>query len=114
MELTELAPNMSVGPQIGPDDLDELARRGFTDIVCNRPDEEHGVTSGSEALGARAETLGLAFHYLPIRHGHGFEAQAERMGEILRRPGTKMFAYCRSGARSSNAWALAQTDRAGA
>ena len=106
MNITELAPGFSVGPQIETDDLNELAREGFTDIVCNRPDEEHPDGPVSTQMADRAAALGLAFHYLPIVHGEPFTAQAQRLAELTGRPGAKVFAYCRSGARSANAWTL--------
>ena len=55
MDMTQLAPNLYVGPQISADDLEVLWNQGFTDVACNRPDAEHpdGATSGAMAAMAR-------------------------------------------------------------
>ena len=110
MDMTQLAPNLYVGPQISADDLEVLWNQGFTDVACNRPDAEHpdGATSG--AMAAMARKLGFAFHYLPIAPGEPFDVQAEALSELVKKPGSKVFAYCRSGARSSKAWALARSN----
>lgn len=109
MHITQLAPNLFVGPQIAEDDLRVLSREGFTDVVCNRPDAEHPGTASSSSMADAAEGLGLAFHYLPITPGVPFTDAAEELATLVSRPGTKVLAYCRSGARSSNAWSLVQT-----
>lgn len=106
MDITDLSPSFSVGAQIGPEDVAALARRGFTDIVCNRPDAEHPDGPGSATIADAASRHGLTFHYLPITPGQPFDAEAQRLATVASRSGAKVFAYCRSGARASNAWAL--------
>ena len=113
MEINPLSPNVSVGAQIGPEDLQAVAREGFTDVVCNRPDAEHPQDPDAATMKARASELGLTFHYLPITHGEPFDAQARHLAELMGRSGAKVFAYCRSGARSASAWALARDIQSG-
>lgn len=113
MEISQLAPNLFVGAQIAPKDLKYLANDGFTEIVCNRPDAEHPEDPGSAEMAGLTANLGMTFHYLPIKHGEAFETQAKRLADLASSPDAKVFAYCRSGARSSNAWALAQTLQSG-
>ena len=108
MDMTQLAPNLFVGPQIAEDELASLAGNGFTDVVCNRPDDEHPGDAPSSVMASIAEGLGLAFHYHPIVPGEPFAEQAGKLAAVVARPNAKTFAYCRSGARSANAWALAQ------
>ncbi len=110
MDMTQLAPNLFVGPQIAAADLSELAREGFTDVVCNRPDAEHPETAPSAKMADIAKGLGMTFHYHPITPGNPFAEQAKHLSAIVAGPKAKVFAYCRSGTRSSNAWALAQTE----
>ncbi|KNG93896.1 hypothetical protein ATO11_10580 [Pseudaestuariivita atlantica] len=110
MDMIQIAPNLSVGPQITEDDLSDLAQAGFTDIVCNRPDEEHPEDTPSTQMAVTAEGLGMAFHYHPITPGEPFAEEAEKLARVVARPGAKVFAYCRSGARATNAWLLTQAD----
>ncbi len=108
MDVTQLAPNLFVAPQITEDDLLLLSREGFTDVVCNRPDEEHPESATSTTMADVAKDLGLAFHYLPITPGEPFAAEARALAKVVAQPGAKVFAYCRSGTRTSNAWSLAK------
>ena len=110
MDMTQLAPNLYVGAQIAEEDLGELARKGFTDVVCNRPDAEHPESAPSSSMADVAKGLGLAFHYLPITPGEPFVAEADALSKVVARPRAKVLAYCRSGTRASNAWSLAQAN----
>lgn len=108
MERQQLTPKLLVGPQIGTADLEDLARQGFTDIVCHRPDAEHPEGDTSQIIKEAAEKAGLLFHYLPITPGKRFEQEAGDLSQIVIGAEGKTFAYCRSGLRASNAWWLAQ------
>ena len=106
MEKTQIAPNLFVGPQIVPDDLELLAREGFTDVVCNRPDAEHHESSGSLKMAEIAKRQGLQFHYLPISHAEPLANQAQKLSQLTAQTEAKIFAYCRSGARSTHCWSI--------
>lgn len=110
MEMTQLAPNLFVGAQIAEEDLAELADEGFTDVVCNRPDAEHPGSAMSSNMTEVAKGFGLAFHYHPIAPGEPFSEEADELAGIVAQPNAKVFAYCRSGMRATNAWSLAQTN----
>ncbi|WP_050927555.1 TIGR01244 family sulfur transferase [Aestuariivita boseongensis] len=112
MERTQLAENLYVGSQIAETDLAALKQDGFTDVICNRPDEEHPGEAASAEMQKIATNLGLAFHYQPIAPGEPFARQASFLKRIVTQPGKKVFAYCRSGARSTNAWNLVETSSA--
>ena len=111
MEMTQLAPNLFVCAQIAEEDLSKLACEGFTDVVCNRPDDEHPGNAPSSRMADVAKGLGLAFHYLPIMPGEPFAAEADALSKVVARPGAKVLAYCRSGMRASNAWSLARANQ---
>ena len=97
---------ISVAPQIDPADVTDIARAGFVAIVNNRPDDEEAGQPEGEAVRAVAETLGLAYHAIPITHA-GFSAtQVEAMRDVLDQVDGPVLAYCRSGTRSANLWAL--------
>ena len=102
---------VSVAPQIDPADVVEAARAGFTTIVNNRPDEEEVGQPGGDSIRTVAETLGIAYHAIPISHA-GFSApQVEAMRNVLAEAQGPVLAYCRSGTRSANLWALAEASR---
>jgi sulfide:quinone oxidoreductase len=113
MEIKQIAPNLFVGAQITEENLLALAREGFTDVVCNRPDAEHPESATSTTMAQIAKGLGIAFHYLPITPGEPFPEQSRRLARVVAKPSAKVFAYCRSGMRAANAWALAQADQSG-
>ena len=108
MDIRQLSENLFVGPQINPNDLAALARQGFTDVICNRPDNEHSKDASSAKMNALASELGLTFHYLPITPNEPFNQQAQALASLVAQGDKKLFAYCRSGARSSNAWSFAR------
>lgn len=109
MEKHQLARNVFIGPQISGDDLICLRNEGFTDVICNRPDEEHPQGMTAEKLGEISARLGVSFHYHPVAPGTAFDDAAEKLGTIAARSNTRVFAYCRTGARSSKIWALSNT-----
>ena len=98
---------ISVAPQIDPDDMAEIAASGFTTIVNNRPDgEDFGQPSGDEIAAAAAE-LGLSYTAIPITHAGFSHPQIDAMTQALVGADGPVLAYCRSGTRSCNLWALA-------
>jgi uncharacterized protein (TIGR01244 family) len=100
--------HVSVAPQITAKEVIEAAHAGFVEIVNNRPDdEEPGQPSGAEIAAAAAEA-GIAYRAIPVTHA-GFSAnQVEAMATALTAAGGPVLAYCRSGTRSANLWALAR------
>ena len=107
MNVINLSQNFSIGPRMALRDLQALADEGFTDIVCNLPDTELPEGPLSDEVSRSAQDLGLKYHYLPIQPGQDIEQQVIALRSILRKPGTRTFAYCRSGARAAKAFELA-------
>ena len=58
MTITEITPDYSVAPQIAPDDVAEIAGRGFRAIMCNRPDDESPGQADAAVIRAEAERAG--------------------------------------------------------
>ena len=102
---------ISVAPQISPADVTDIARAGFRAIVNNRPDEEEPGQPSGDAIRAVAETLGLSYHAIPVTHAGFSMPQVEAMRAAIDGAGGPVFAYCRSGTRSTNLWALAEASR---
>ncbi|NIJ21466.1 uncharacterized protein (TIGR01244 family) [Sphingomonas naasensis] len=113
MTLRRIDDSISVAPQITPEQIPDIAAAGFTAIVNNRPEgEELGQPTGAEVRAA-AEAAGLGYAEIPVTHA-GFSAtQVEAMAKALAAAPGPVLAYCRSGTRSCNLWALAEASRGG-
>jgi sulfide:quinone oxidoreductase len=104
----KLSPKLEVSGQIQPADVPELARKGFTAIVNNRPDGEEPGQPSAEEVRTAAEAEGLAYVYLPMVPAElSPELVSDLAAAIERSPGP-VLAHCRSGMRSVLLWALAQ------
>ena len=99
--------SIAVAPQIDPAELADLAAAGFTAIVNNRPDgEDHGQPTGDE-IATAAAALGLSYTAIPVTHAGFSHPQIDAMAAMLAEATGPVLAYCRSGTRSCNLWALA-------
>ncbi|AWX94120.1 TIGR01244 family phosphatase [Paracoccus mutanolyticus] len=105
MDLRQLTPDLSVSPQVQPEDLQALAQAGFRVLINNRPDAEVGPDTDSTAMRAAAEAAGMEYREIPFVPGELTPDMVEAQAEALALPGRKL-AYCRSGNRSTVLWAL--------
>jgi len=108
MSITKISDEFFVGPQIEPKDVAVLAQQGFRAIICNRPDNEQSGQTAASAVGRAAAEAGLAFHYIPVVPGQSGRAEVEAMAKALKAADGPVFAYCRSGARSSGLFQAAR------
>ena len=107
-----LAPDIAVAAQIGVADVAAARNAGFAAIVCNRPDGEDAGQVDAAVIATAATAAGLRFAHIPV-DARGIDdgliaAMAAEIGA-----GGKVLAYCRSGTRSTNLWALAAASRGG-
>ncbi|MBX9617025.1 MAG: TIGR01244 family phosphatase [Caulobacteraceae bacterium] len=103
-----LAPGILVAPQVSPDSLADLAGAGVRVLVSHRPDgEEPGQPSAADMAGAAA-AAGLRFVHIPVS-GMPDAAAVSATADVLKTLGTdeSILMFCRSGTRSTVAWALA-------
>ena len=99
-----------VDGQIGPGDVATLKAMGVTLIVNNRPDGEDADQPTSEEIEAAARDAGVDYRHVPIARGLG-PSDIEAMREAMHSVGEgKLFAFCRSGNRSTLAWAVAKSE----
>ena len=99
-----------VDGQIGPDDVQELKALGVTLIVNNRPDGEDAGQPTSDEIEAAAREAGIEYRHVPIARGLG-PSDIEAMREAMHSASEgKLFAFCRSGNRSTLAWAVARSE----
>lgn len=105
-------PGIAVAPQIAPEDVATAKAQGFTTIVNNRPDGESADQPSGESIRAAAEAAGLRYVAIPIDQTGFSMAQVQAMQAALA-TGGPVLAFCRSGTRSTNLWALAEAARGG-
>jgi sulfide:quinone oxidoreductase len=98
----------TASPQIDPQDAAEIARQGYTAIINNRPDGEEPGQPSSAEIAAAAQAAGLAYAHIPIAGGAAGEADICAMADAIKAASGPVFAFCRSGTRSTILWALSQ------
>lgn len=110
MNYAQLTPTYAVAPQIDPSDAEAIRAAGFTDVICNRPDDEVGAEHRASAIEAALTAAGVRFHTNPAVSGAMTGAEVQRQAELLAAADGPVLAYCRSGTRSSILWALGEKD----
>lgn len=103
-----LTADFAVSPQIRPEDVAVLHEQGFKVVICNRPDGETADQTPFADIQALCLQHGMAFHYLPMITRDDAIAHVSKMQQIMQQQPGKVFAYCRSGTRSSILWQTAQ------
>ena len=99
--------SISVAPQIAVEQVADIAAAGFKTIVNNRPDDEDAGQPSGDAIRAAAEAAGLNYVAIPVTHAGFSHPQIDAMSQALTEAKGPVLAYCRSGTRSCNLWALA-------
>lgn len=92
-------------PQIGIGEVGEAAAMGVTLIINNRPDGEEFGQPEAATMAAAAHALGLDYLYAPVRGMPN--AEAVEAVEAALNDQTPVLMHCKSGMRSTVAWALA-------
>lgn len=96
-------------PQLSPEALTGLARAGIGRVINNRPDHEEPGQPTAAEMEAAARAAGLDYVWIPIS-GMPSPAQAAAVGDALADAKPTVL-FCRSGMRSSAAWAMAECAR---
>lgn len=107
MKLAVLTPNVTALPQPSPEQVTELARRGYRTIIGNRPEGEAPDQPGWLELKAAATAAGMEAVQIPVIPGQIGEEDVQAFRQALERLPKPIAAFCRTGARSTLLWALA-------
>lgn len=107
MDIKTINEKVSVSPQISPNDLPALKEAGFTTIINNRPDGEAPDQPAGALIEEEAKKLGLTYIAIPMGRDGVSPDMIEATRNAMAVDG-KVFAYCRSGTRSTTLWALSQ------
>lgn len=113
MQIHELEPGFAIADAVTPTDLDEIARRGFRAVICNRRPGEAEDHPDDRSLRDRAAELGLAWRCIPVTPGSYAETDIAAFGEALDTLPVPILAFCRSGKRAVHLWAQARSREAG-
>ena len=101
--LRQIAADVYVAPQLGPEAMAEVAALGFKSVVNNRPDFEHGPGQPASAqIEAAALAAGLQYRHLPVDGGWQSPDEIAAFAKLLQELPHPLLVFCRSGARSTN------------
>jgi len=104
MDIKKIDDRFSITSQITPADVPEIARLGFSGIVCARPDNEESGQPDFAEVAAAAEQAGLKIAHIPVSGALG-EGQIIRFAEAMEEMEGAVLGYCRSGARAGSLYA---------
>ena len=108
MNIKELSKDISVSEQITLKDVQTIRDAGFKTIVCHRPNDEVGDYVHFDEVVALAKKLGLSSVHQPVISGKISNDDGQRFKNIMDSSAAPLFAYCRTGTRSTTLWALAK------
>ena len=108
MEIRKINDDYAVSAQINPEDIAEIKAAGYRSIICNRPDDEQPGQPSAQEIAVAAAAADLIFRHIPFVGGQMTDDDVRKMAEALDEIPGPVFAFCRSGARSTNIYAAAQ------
>jgi len=111
LEVKRINEQVSVAPQISVDDIGAIKAAGFTAIINNRPDGEAPDQPAGETIRYAAEAAGLTYYFIPLGREGVSPDMVEKTKAALEGSAGPVFAYCRSGTRSTTLWALSQAGK---
>lgn len=106
MNLKQLDDKVSVSAQVALADIDELARRGFRTLICNRPDNEDAGQPAFEDIAAAARAAGMKTVFQPVTSATLDVEAARRFAAAVEESDGPVFAYCRTGTRCTMLWTI--------
>jgi len=113
MEYRQITEDYAVAGQIQPEDVGAIKAAGFRSVICNRPDNEQPGQPSHDAIKSAVEAAGLAFRYIPVVSGQITPEDVADQASALDELEGPVLAFCRSGARCTNLYALVQERKQG-
>jgi sulfide:quinone oxidoreductase len=108
LQLIQLTDTLFVSGQPTSGDIAALAERGFTTLICNRPDGESPGQASMDEIEALAQQHGMSFVRYPVNPVTFPGEDLEGLGLAFDGPG-KVLAYCRTGTRCTNLWVASRS-----
>ncbi len=118
MEIKKIDQRFSTAGQLSEADLETVASQGYQLVINFRPDGEGGDTQpANAALADKAQTLGLAYAYVPVVPNQIQPAHVEQVSKLLSQHKGPVLGFCRTGNRANNVyqqalhtWGLPESD----
>ncbi len=108
MRVLELAPQVFVTGQLYEHDVRLAAKQGVRTIMNNRPDGEAPGQPLSADLAKVAEELGITYVDHPFVMPSVTREDVEEFGRVCEQLDRPLLIFCRSGARSTRMWEMAE------
>ena len=111
MMLNKIIDDYVVSDQITEEDIEQLKEAGFKTIFCNRPDNEEQNQVTVKSIQDKAIERGLNFIHQPVIGGQISQNDIDQFSDYYDAAEKPIFAYCRTGTRSSMLWALSESGK---
>ena len=111
MKLNKIIEDYVVSDQIIEEDIVKLKEAGFKTIFCNRPDNEEKNQVTVNSIRDRVIENGLNFIHQPVVGGQITQNDIDQFSDYYDNAEKPIFAYCRTGTRSSMLWALSESGK---
>lgn len=108
MDIKPLDDRVSVSGQVAPGEIGEIAKRGFTTLICNRPDGEAPGQPRFDEIAAQARAAGIDPVFLPVTSATIGPAAAREFADAIDKSAGPVLAYCRTGTRCTALWTLSR------
>lgn len=99
---------VAVSGQITVEHVQAIADAGYKSLICNRPDGEAPDQTDVALIEEAAQRAGLAFRFIPVLSSGMTIENVEATRTALDDLDRPVYAYCRSGARSTNVYNMAK------
>ncbi len=114
MIIKNITADFAVAEQLSVEDVDALAAQGVKGLMCNRPDSETEDQPAYAQIEAAALRNGLQIRHVPVVSGAISDSDIAAFGVAFAELPRPMVAFCRSGSRSVNLWAMDQASKGAA
>ena len=111
MMLNKIIDDYVVSDQISEEDVEKLKNAGFKTIFCNRPDNEEENQITVKSIQDKVIKSGLNFVHQPVIGGQISQNDIDQFSDYYDEAEKPIFAYCRTGTRSSMLWALSESGK---
>ena len=108
MNIKAITEGFSVAEQLSVADVEALAAQGVKSLICNRPDGEGEDQPSYAHIEAAAQEQGMLVRHIPVVSGQIADQDVKQFTEAMAGLPRPIVAYCRTGTRSINLWALGQ------
>lgn len=110
MDIRQITEDYSVSPQVALEQVPLIKAAGFRSVIANRPDSEDGAVPHDE-IEAAVRAAGMEFRYIPVISGQMTQQDVDDQAAALDALPKPVLAYCRSGGRCTNLYALVREQR---